>query len=320
VAGTVEAVPVARRMWRWAAGGGVLVLVLLVSCAVPFLPASSRDRVARWFARWLLAGLGVRLRCDPVARLSDGTGTLIAANHVSWLDVIALLAVEPAGMLAKRETRQWPLIGGIADRIGTVYADRERLRELPGTVTELTGALRSGRSMVVFPEATTWCGTSSGRFRPAMFQAAVDAGAPVRPVTVRYRLADGRPTTLPAFVGDDTLVASLRRIIGASGLTVEVTPGATLEPGMNRRALARAAEAVACPPADLPVSGSRHGLDLDRNWSSPIVSFITCPIPPKCGARERPDEQTPMADRRAERGHGIARGRRRSRRGPSGQR
>ncbi len=233
-------VPAWLRTWRWAATSAVLVLAVLVSLIVPFLPPRRRDRVVRRFSRWLLAGLGVTL--DHGSGLSAGGGTLVAANHISWLDVIALLAVEPVGMLAKRETREWPVVGSIADRIGTVYADRERIRTLPGTVADVAAALRTGRSMVVFPEATTWCGVSFGRFRPAMFQAALDAGAPVRPVTVRYRLADGRPTTLAAFIGDDTLVASLRRIIATDGLVVDIRPGPVLTPAGGRRELARSAE------------------------------------------------------------------------------
>ncbi len=261
-ASTLRAVPAWRRWWRWVSTGAVLLLALLTAFVVPLLPSHTRDRVVRRFSRWLLAGLGVRLRSDRGLGLRNRTagasGTLVTANHISWLDVIVLLAVEPLGMLAKRETREWPLIGTIADRIGTVYADRERLRLLPGTVTELAGALRSGRSMVVFPEATTWCGTSSGRFRPAMFQAALDAGALVRPVSLRYRLADGRPTTVAAFIGDDTLLASLRRVVRIDGLYVDVEPGPVLEPAGTRRELARTAEALVCPPArlDHPVAAN----------------------------------------------------------------
>jgi 1-acyl-sn-glycerol-3-phosphate acyltransferase len=53
----------------------------------------------------------------------------------------------------------------------------------PATVAEVAGQLRAGRSVAVSPEGTTFCGASRGRFRPAMFQA-VDAGAPVMPVSI----------------------------------------------------------------------------------------------------------------------------------------
>jgi hypothetical protein len=53
-------------------------------------------------------------------------------------------------------------------------------------------------------------------------QSAINAGVPVRPAAVRYHLADGTPTTVAAWVGDDTLLASVWRIAGTRGLTVEI--------------------------------------------------------------------------------------------------
>jgi hypothetical protein len=94
-----------------------------------------------------------------------------------------------------------------------------------------------------------------------MFQAAVEAGAPVRPVVLRYRLADGRPTTAAAYIGDDTLWASLYRIVALDGLTVEIRPRPVLpfRPGIGRRDLARAAEtqlALDSLPAGHPLEGN----------------------------------------------------------------
>jgi 1-acyl-sn-glycerol-3-phosphate acyltransferase len=144
-----------------------------------------------------------------------------------------------------------PLVGRLAVRGGTLFIDRERIRALPGTVAEIAGALRSGATVVAFPEGSTWCGREEGRFRPAVFQAALDAGVPVRPVAIRYRLAGGEPTTAAAFVGDDTLLASLRRVVATRGLIAEVTVDQEIPVGAyaDRRALARA---VRRAPASRP--------------------------------------------------------------------
>jgi hypothetical protein len=93
--------------------------------------------------------------------------------------------------------------------------------------------------VAVFPEGTTFCGAAHGRFRPAMFQAAVDAQAPVVPITIRY------DTTAAAFVGDDTLWSSVRRIAAVRSLTVTLLAAPALRPavGADRRALARTAQA-----------------------------------------------------------------------------
>lgn len=186
---------------------------------------------------------------------------LLVANHVSWLDILAVLAVSPARMLAKREVRRWPVLGALAAAAGTIFVDRSRPRALPVTVAGVADALRAGHPVVVFPEGTTWCGAGSGcrptrGFRPAMFEAAVVAGAPVVPLGIGYRHA-GDASTLPAFLGAETLWASLRRVLAARDLNVSVTVAAALHPadGADRRLLARAAEAAIhpAPPRRSPV-------------------------------------------------------------------
>ncbi|UNO42463.1 lysophospholipid acyltransferase family protein [Streptomyces sp. MST-110588] len=167
-------------------------------------------------------------------------GTLVVANHISWLDVLALLAVEPVTVLAKREVAGWPVVGAMAVRAGTCFIDRAGPHQLPHAVREVAALLSSGRSVMAFPQATTWCSASHGTFRRATFQAAVDAGAPVRPVTLSYEQR-GLPTTVAGFLGDETFVSSLRRVAAARELTVRVTvhPPLWPLPGVHdRRTLA----------------------------------------------------------------------------------
>ncbi|MBB5939652.1 lysophospholipid acyltransferase family protein [Streptomyces zagrosensis] len=175
-----------------------------------------------------------------------GTGTLIVANHISWLDVMALLAVEPVTMLAKREVGNWPVIGTLTQRAGTRFIDRDGMRALPQTVSEIAELLRSGRSVMVFPQGATWCAGTTGGFRRATFQAAIDAGAPVRPVTLGY-FQHHALSTVAAFVGDDDFGSSLRRVMSADGLTVRVQahPPIPSSAASDRRELAALArEAV----------------------------------------------------------------------------
>ncbi|AXB48976.1 hypothetical protein A4R43_32365 [Amycolatopsis albispora] len=193
-----------------------------------------RDR--SWRA---LRALDVAL--DDSAYTPSEPGTLVVANHISWLDIPVLLAVTDAVFVAKREVATWPFIGGLAKRAGTRFIDRHSLRGLPGTVAELAHTLRSGRSVMVFPEATTCCGVHSVPFRRAAFQAALDAGAPVQPVHISYWQGEF-PSTVPAFVGDDTVVTSLRRVLRARALGVRISSSPPLAPFGDRRRLAALAQ------------------------------------------------------------------------------
>ncbi|MDI2128084.1 lysophospholipid acyltransferase family protein [Yinghuangia seranimata] len=185
-------------------------------------------------------------------------GVLVVANHVSWLDVAAVAAVRPARMVAKREVGGWPVLGRFVALGGTLFVARDRPRALPGEVAALAGTLRGGSAVAVFPEGSTWCGARMGGFRRAVFQAALDADVPVRPLAVAYRGADGEPAHVAAFVGDDTLGASVWRVAGARGLSVEVRVLPAIPAGahQDRRGLARAAEhavRAAVPGAEHPL-------------------------------------------------------------------
>lgn len=224
----------------------VLAAAVAVTAALPLLGPAHRDRSLRAVLRAALRATGVRLQVCGADRLrpDDGGGALVVANHLSWIDVLALGAVSPVRMLAKREVEHWPLIGTLAERLGTLFVDREGLSRLPGVVGEAADALRGGALIGVFPEATTWCGAASGEFRRAPFQAALDARVPVRPVTIALRTLDGRPTTAASFVGDQTLGDSLLRVLRMPAVVCAVIVSPVLEPAGDRRTLARRAQAA----------------------------------------------------------------------------
>lgn len=223
-----------------------LVAVLLAAVVVaPLLAPRARTRWLSRCCRGLLRALGVTLRVVGDRRFASDGGVLVVANHLSWIDVIALTAVQPVRMLAKREVAAWPVVGTLAAWTGALFVDRAGLRALPATVEALTGALRAGACLGVFPEGTTWCGAAGGPFRRAAFQAAIDAGAPVRPVALAFRRPDGSPARTATFVGEQSLLDSLLRAARETGLVCELTVQPLLSPHGDRRSLAgRAATAV----------------------------------------------------------------------------
>jgi hypothetical protein len=88
-----------------------------------------------------------------------------------------------------------------------------------------------------------------------MFQAAVDAGRPVQPLRLSYHRRDGQPSTLAAYVGDDTLLASIRRLITAQRTVVRVQVESLQLPGPDRRDLAARCESAVRGDATSTASG-----------------------------------------------------------------
>lgn len=245
-----------------------LVTVLVVLLAGITLCPLGRRVPAGWVRRWarvIVRAAGVRVRVTgPTAPTG---GVLLVANHISWLDIPLLAAVRPARMLAKAEIRQWPVAGALIASSGALFIERDRLRVLPQTIAKITGALREGTAVVAFPEGSTWCGKAQGHFRRAVFQAALDAGVPVQPVYLHYRLTGGAASTAPAFVGEDSLLTSVWRVVSARGLVAEVEVQDAIAPGSHpdRRALAKAAQ----PPQLGPHQPRRSAQPAARRHAAP---------------------------------------------------
>jgi 1-acyl-sn-glycerol-3-phosphate acyltransferase len=247
-AATMPTVGRIRRFTRLTRAALVLLASLAIAPLLIVLRGQSRTVMLRWVFTSMLGAFGAKLEIhgdQNFARGQTQRGVLVVQNHVSWLDIVVANAVRPMRSVAKREIGEWPLVGALATRAGTVYLDRASMRALPDTVAELSTALRGGAQVNVCPEGTTWCGLAAGHFRPALFQAAIDGGVPVRPLAVRYRLANGQTTTWPSFVGAETLIDSVRRTAKLRGLTIEVHVLDEIAPGRadNRTDLADLAEA-----------------------------------------------------------------------------
>ena len=208
----------------------------------------------------MLRSLGVRMSVcgGPIRNLR---GVLVVSGHVSWLDVFAIGTVLPGSFVARADLTDWPALGPVVRIMKIIPIDRARLHRLPSVVAAVADRLRAGHTVVAFPEGTTWCGLGYGRFRPAMFQAAIDAGRPVQPLRLSYRHADGRPSTVPAFVGDDTLLRSIGRVITARRTVCHIEVESLQLPGENRRELAARCEAAvrAAPSRSALVAGSSCG-------------------------------------------------------------
>ncbi|MBV9090719.1 MAG: 1-acyl-sn-glycerol-3-phosphate acyltransferase [Mycobacteriaceae bacterium] len=228
------------RIWR-ATYRSLLALMLVPAMPMLAVPLPGQSRVQRTYCRFLLRCLGVRITKSggPIRNLP---GVLVVSSHMSWVDVLVIGAVLPGTFVAKAELVNWLGLGQVARLLRVIPIERTNLRRLPDVVRAVAERLRSGKTVVAFPEGTTWCGLAHGPFRPALFQAAIDAGRPVQPLRLTYHHRDGRPSTLPAYIGDDTLGRSFRRVVTARVTVAHVRVEPLQLPGDDRRDLSRRCE------------------------------------------------------------------------------
>ncbi len=195
------------------------------------------QRIQSW-ARSLLSYSAIQ--CELIDQPTLTTPSLLAANHVSWLDVYVILAICPCRFVAKSEVRQWPLIGSLAASIGTLFVVRQSPRDAVRVVHKMTEHLRQGDTLAIFPEGTTSNGLQVLPFHANLFQAAISADVPVQAVALQYQDATTQRTSLaPCYIDDDTLLGAIWRTLTAPPLRVKVSfAPSTSALGRDRRRLA----------------------------------------------------------------------------------
>lgn len=211
-----------------------------VAVAFPFFSLERRRRTRHRWSRELLRHFGFTLKIEGALPAEGG---LIAANHVSWIDIFAVNALTPVAFVSKDDVIHWPIIGTLARHNETIFLQRGSRGHAHTIGRDMAQRLAGGHWLAVFPEGTTTDGTHLHAFHGALLQPAIDANVPVTPVALRYEEAQGNRSLLPAYAGDTSLWQSFCAILSARQLVVRLTIGAPtrIEPGsgnLGRKQLA----------------------------------------------------------------------------------
>lgn len=235
-----------RTIGRIAAALFVL-LFCLAGYAVTW-PVRKRIGWPRFFLQWFGEALGLDVRIEGVPVRRD---VLYVANHVSWLDILALGGATPTWFISKDDVGGWPLIGMLARIGGTIFIDRESRRAARGQVDQLGQALLRHHPVTLFPEGTTGDGTALFPFRPALFASVAPPppGIVVQPVAIDYEAAAAEIS----WTGDEDLGPNAMKVLARPGrlvCTLRFLP--PLAPADDRKKLASEAHAAITRALALP--------------------------------------------------------------------
>ncbi|SNS05765.1 lyso-ornithine lipid acyltransferase [Sphingomonas laterariae] len=155
-------------------------------------------------------GLDVRVEGTPVR-----SHVLYVANHISWLDILALGGSTGAAFVSKDDVAGWPVVGWLARIGGTIFISRSDRAAVRGQADALGTALASGRPAVLFPEGTTGDGLTLLPFRASLFASLDRAPADivVQPIAIDYGPAMSRL----AWTNGEGAGANAKRILDAPG-------------------------------------------------------------------------------------------------------
>lgn len=231
---------------------GPLALWLAVANRTGLPGAAAAPRL--WH-RTILGALGIRVHVK--GKPAAGRPLLIAANHVSWTDIMVIGAAADVHFIAKAELAGWPVMGRLARLQRVIFVERERRHRSRAQVNAIARRLHAGDPVVLFAEGTTGDGTRLLAFKSTLFGAAQAAlseipeqSVLVQPVAIAYTRAQGvvmgrQARARLAWIGDAPLLGHIRSLFAAGAIDAVLCfgePIAFCETG-DRKAVARAAEA-----------------------------------------------------------------------------
>jgi 1-acyl-sn-glycerol-3-phosphate acyltransferase len=208
-------------------------------CIVPHCLSSlvGESRWPRRFMRGVAVICGADVRCEghPASR-----GTLLLANHVSWLDIPVLAAATGCAFVSKAELRHHPLLRWLADQNLTIFVDRADRRSIHGQVAALADGLKRRQPLAVFPEGTVGDGGRLLPFKPSLLAAVAPPpeGVVIRPAAIDY----GPLAPVIGWGTGEPGIANVLRVLGRQGrlpVTVHLLPA--IAPEADRKLLAKAA-------------------------------------------------------------------------------
>ncbi len=221
------------------------ILLGLILTSVLLL-GSSRQRPF-WLARARLISWWHGRACRILRVVVSVRGTLpkggavLLSNHVSWLDIpvlgsLLLQAGWPGiTFVAKSEVKQWPALGWLATQAGTLYIERGRLSEIRTLAAAYAKVIDTGSVLTLFPEGTTSDGRRILPVRSGTLHSLQEMKAPRIPIVLRYRDAHAQMPAQVPFVGEDSFLPHLWRLLAARDVQVEVRVLAACDPGVRVR-------------------------------------------------------------------------------------
>ena len=215
-------------------------LLLLFAVCAPIHVVAKQFGHSPWprrFLKWVAWGAGVDARVDgaPASR-----GTLLLANHVSWLDIPLLAGMTGCAFVSKAEVQDHWFLKWIADQNQTIYIDRADRRSIHGQVESLAEGLKRRQPLAVFPEGTVGDGGRLLPFKPSLLSAVAPPpeGVVIRPVAIDY----GAAAPVIGWGTGEPGLKNFFRVLGRKGrmpVVVHLLPA--IPPDPDRKVLARAA-------------------------------------------------------------------------------
>ena len=176
----------------WIVGAVVTAATFFSSVIIKYWPFPVRDREKLvhaqlyWWSDILIAMNPFwKLKVTGLENIDQNKTYVVVANHQSLGDIIIIYQIHLYfKWVAKEELLKVPFIGGLLSVNDHVLVSRDEMSSIKEVYRKASARLKSGVSMLFFPEGTRSSTDEMGEFKNGAFKIAIKEGKPILPVYI----------------------------------------------------------------------------------------------------------------------------------------
>ena len=104
----------------------------------------------------------------------DSSVNTFISNHVTLFDIIILQSIVPVNFVAKSEIRNWPIIGHLSSKTGTIFIKRGDSEDNENVIKKIKDYIKLDKKIIIFPEGRTGDGKQIKKFHSRILESIVD--------------------------------------------------------------------------------------------------------------------------------------------------
>ncbi len=180
--------------------GSLIVGYLMSAVKIKFGKHSTSEKLKKYcenashYSELGLKCLNINIKVTGYNRLIDSKKNfLIVSNHMSYLDVLIMSAIQPSVFVTSVDMGEKFFLGTMAEFAGSIFIERRHRGQVEQDLNVMATTLRAGHNVVIYPEGTSTDGVRVLPFKKSLLMSAQAAGVQILPAMLRYQTIDSQP-------------------------------------------------------------------------------------------------------------------------------
>lgn len=203
----------------------IIASILSLSTLNPIVRRRRQIFITSWVSRMILIAFNIKLICkNPIDKDEN---CLLVGNHMGFIDIICLQALQPSVFVTSLEMKQAPVLGQICDLGGCAYVDRKNRMKIQDELKGMVDVLKEGFKVVLYAESVASNGEQVLPFKKTLIMSAGHAQTPIRPFVFNFRQVNSGPVEFKhrdsvCWYGDQTFGPAIWRSLQLDSVTCEI--------------------------------------------------------------------------------------------------